>query len=167
MGWSWQHGWVRTRGWSCCSWVWACKCLSRALPLFRRRYCCCIPLPASPLTTLPPPPLTIPPPPPPPTPPQEEFFRQGDRERALHLVVSPLMDRAKDGITKSQVGPGLQHTLKREPGCQGAGHFAGHARCSGHHAVGGGRGQGCGCPAAAPRHACLAPPGSPTSSLIH
>lgn len=29
---------------------------------------------------------------------------QGDREKATHLTVSPLMDRLKDGITKSQVG---------------------------------------------------------------
>lgn len=28
---------------------------------------------------------------------------QGDREKAAHLTVSPLMDRTKDGITKSQV----------------------------------------------------------------
>ncbi|KAL6746520.1 hypothetical protein V8C86DRAFT_2445088, partial [Haematococcus lacustris] len=28
----------------------------------------------------------------------------GDRERKAGLVVSPLMDRSKDGITKSQVG---------------------------------------------------------------
>jgi hypothetical protein len=33
---------------------------------------------------------------------EEEFFRQGDREKALNLAVSPLMDRCKDGITKSQ-----------------------------------------------------------------
>jgi hypothetical protein len=30
--------------------------------------------------------------------------RQGDRERAAGLAVSPLMDRARGGITKSQVG---------------------------------------------------------------
>lgn len=35
---------------------------------------------------------------------EEEFFRQGDREKALNLPVSPLMDRTRDGITKSQVG---------------------------------------------------------------
>lgn len=35
---------------------------------------------------------------------EEEFFRQGDKEKAAHLMVSPLMDRCKDGITKSQVG---------------------------------------------------------------
>jgi hypothetical protein len=34
---------------------------------------------------------------------EEEFFRQGDKEKAMHLAVSPLMDRVKDGITKSQV----------------------------------------------------------------
>ncbi|KAL6760116.1 3',5'-cyclic-nucleotide phosphodiesterase [Haematococcus lacustris] len=35
---------------------------------------------------------------------EEEFFRQGDREKANALSVSPLMDREKNGITKSQVG---------------------------------------------------------------
>lgn len=34
---------------------------------------------------------------------EEEFFRQGDREKAAGLPVSPLMDRGKQGITKSQV----------------------------------------------------------------
>lgn len=34
---------------------------------------------------------------------EEEFFRQGDREKANDLTVSPLMDREKNGITKSQV----------------------------------------------------------------
>jgi hypothetical protein len=33
---------------------------------------------------------------------QEEFFAQGDRERAAGLPISPLMDRAKAGIIKSQ-----------------------------------------------------------------
>jgi len=32
------------------------------------------------------------------------LVRQGDRERAAGLAVSPLMDRARGGITKSQVG---------------------------------------------------------------
>ncbi len=35
---------------------------------------------------------------------EEEFFRQGDRERALGLPISPLFDRAKQGVSKSQVG---------------------------------------------------------------
>ncbi|KAG2443397.1 hypothetical protein HXX76_001757 [Chlamydomonas incerta] len=35
---------------------------------------------------------------------EEEFFRQGDLEKAHALPVSPLFDRAKPGITKSQVG---------------------------------------------------------------
>ncbi|GFR44852.1 hypothetical protein Agub_g6195 [Astrephomene gubernaculifera] len=35
---------------------------------------------------------------------EEEFFRQGDKEKTMHMMVSPLMDRCKDGITKSQVG---------------------------------------------------------------
>jgi hypothetical protein len=34
----------------------------------------------------------------------KEMFRQGDRERALGLPISPLMDRAKGGVTKSQTG---------------------------------------------------------------
>ncbi|DBA92091.1 hypothetical protein WJX77_006602 [Trebouxia sp. C0004] len=35
---------------------------------------------------------------------EEELFRQGDNEKQLHMLVSPLMDRSKGGITKSQVG---------------------------------------------------------------
>ncbi|GMH41896.1 hypothetical protein BSKO_09806 [Bryopsis sp. KO-2023] len=35
---------------------------------------------------------------------EEEFFRQGDAEKRHNLSVSPLMNREKDGITKSQVG---------------------------------------------------------------
>ncbi|MEW5305766.1 MAG: hypothetical protein WDW36_008285 [Sanguina aurantia] len=35
---------------------------------------------------------------------EEEFFRQGDAEKACGLPVSPLFDRTKPGITKSQVG---------------------------------------------------------------
>jgi len=35
---------------------------------------------------------------------EEEFFRQGDRESAGGLPVSPLFDRHKQGISKSQVG---------------------------------------------------------------
>ncbi len=35
---------------------------------------------------------------------EEEFFRQGDRERAAGLPISPLFDRTKPGVTKSQVG---------------------------------------------------------------
>jgi len=34
---------------------------------------------------------------------EEELFRQGDSEKQLHMLVSPLMDRTKGGITKSQV----------------------------------------------------------------
>ena len=34
----------------------------------------------------------------------EEFFRQGDKERELSLPISPLFDRAKQGVGKSQVG---------------------------------------------------------------
>ena len=35
---------------------------------------------------------------------EEEMFRQGDRERVCGYTLSPLMDRAKTGITKSQPG---------------------------------------------------------------
>lgn len=35
---------------------------------------------------------------------QEEFFRQGDSEKACSILVSPLFDRDKPGVTKSQVG---------------------------------------------------------------
>ena len=34
----------------------------------------------------------------------QEMFRQGDRKRALGQSVSPLMDRARGGVTKSQTG---------------------------------------------------------------
>lgn len=34
---------------------------------------------------------------------EQEMFSQGDKEKALHLPVSPLMDRTKEGVTKSQV----------------------------------------------------------------
>ncbi len=34
---------------------------------------------------------------------EEEFFRQGDAERDAGLPISPLFDRSKQGITKSQV----------------------------------------------------------------
>ncbi|KAG2430481.1 hypothetical protein HXX76_010004 [Chlamydomonas incerta] len=35
---------------------------------------------------------------------EEEFFRQGDREKAEGLPISPLFDRAKQGVSKSQTG---------------------------------------------------------------
>jgi hypothetical protein len=35
---------------------------------------------------------------------EEEFFRQGDREQLVGLPISPLFDRAKQGVSKSQVG---------------------------------------------------------------
>lgn len=36
---------------------------------------------------------------------EEEFFRQGDREQALGLPISPLMDREQQGsMTRSQMG---------------------------------------------------------------
>ena len=35
---------------------------------------------------------------------EEEMFRQGDQERALGQPISPLMDRSKGGVTKSQTG---------------------------------------------------------------
>ena len=34
----------------------------------------------------------------------QEMFRQGDREKALGLPVSALMDRSGQGVTKSQPG---------------------------------------------------------------
>ena len=37
---------------------------------------------------------------------EEEIFRQGDAERKAGLPVSPLMDRNKGGISKSQEGVG-------------------------------------------------------------
>ena len=36
--------------------------------------------------------------------PTQELFRQGDQEKAVGQPVSPLMDRTKTGITKSQCG---------------------------------------------------------------
>lgn len=35
---------------------------------------------------------------------EQEFFLQGDAERSLGLPISPLCDRTKEGVTKSQVG---------------------------------------------------------------
>ncbi|KAG2447135.1 hypothetical protein HYH02_007881 [Chlamydomonas schloesseri] len=35
---------------------------------------------------------------------EEEFFRQGDQERELGMPISPLFDRSKQGVSKSQVG---------------------------------------------------------------
>ncbi|KAG2447555.1 hypothetical protein HYH02_007479 [Chlamydomonas schloesseri] len=35
---------------------------------------------------------------------EEEFFRQGDKERELGIPISPLFDRSKQGVSKSQVG---------------------------------------------------------------
>ncbi|GAX83011.1 hypothetical protein CEUSTIGMA_g10438.t1 [Chlamydomonas eustigma] len=35
---------------------------------------------------------------------EQEFFEQGDREREMGLPLSPLFDRNKPGVTKSQVG---------------------------------------------------------------
>jgi hypothetical protein len=35
---------------------------------------------------------------------EEEMFRQGDLEKGRGYAVSPLMDRSKAGITKSQPG---------------------------------------------------------------
>ena len=42
---------------------------------------------------------------------EEEMFRQGDRERANGLLISPLMNRLKGpGITKSQTG--VRHSIR-------------------------------------------------------
>ncbi|KXZ50000.1 hypothetical protein GPECTOR_18g155 [Gonium pectorale] len=38
---------------------------------------------------------------------EEEFFGQGDRERQLGLPISPLFDRSKQGVSKSQARLGL------------------------------------------------------------
>ncbi|KAK9862181.1 hypothetical protein WJX84_011393 [Apatococcus fuscideae] len=56
----------------------------------------------------------------------EEFFRQGDRERALDMKISPLMDRADSaGMVKSQVGfleivalPMIKEYVNMVPGAQ-------------------------------------------------
>lgn len=42
---------------------------------------------------------------------EEEYFKQGDKEKKLGLPVSPLMDRDKEGIAKSQVSHGLPQPL--------------------------------------------------------
>ena len=42
------------------------------------------------------------------------MFRQGDQERALRLPVSPLMDRSKSGITKSQGKGSLLRHKRRD-----------------------------------------------------
>jgi hypothetical protein len=42
---------------------------------------------------------------------EEEFFRQGDVERQSSMPISPLFDRAKQGITKSQVCTVLMRCL--------------------------------------------------------
>ena len=34
---------------------------------------------------------------------EQEMFSQGDKEKALNLPISPLMDRTKEGVTKSQI----------------------------------------------------------------
>ena len=34
---------------------------------------------------------------------EEEMFRQGDKERSLHLPLSPLADRTRKGVTQMQV----------------------------------------------------------------
>ena len=44
---------------------------------------------------------------------EEEMFRQGDLEKSKGYPISPLMDRRKEGITKSQPGVRLSETLKR------------------------------------------------------
>ncbi|KAF5838514.1 hypothetical protein DUNSADRAFT_2712 [Dunaliella salina] len=54
---------------------------------------------------------------------EEEFWRQGDQEKAANLPLSPLFDRTKPGISKSQVGffdvvalPLLQILVSAMPG---------------------------------------------------
>ncbi len=41
----------------------------------------------------------------------EEFFRQGDKERERGIPISPLFDRNKPGVTKSQVPASHTHAL--------------------------------------------------------
>ena len=55
---------------------------------------------------------------------EEELFRQDDLEQQLSLPISPLMDRAKGGITKSQASSQL--SFRRCGQSQAA------AMCSGH-----------------------------------
>jgi hypothetical protein len=52
------------------------------------------------------------------------MFQQGDQERASGLTVSPLMDRSRAGITKSQTSffnvvarPMYQALVRTFPGC--------------------------------------------------
>jgi hypothetical protein len=45
---------------------------------------------------------------------EEEFFLQGDREKAGGLPISPLFDRDKPGVTKSQVTKALAHQTAKE-----------------------------------------------------
>lgn len=48
---------------------------------------------------------------------ETEFFRQGDREKAAGIPISPLFDRDKPGVTKSQVGPlVVDHPVHRTTG---------------------------------------------------
>ena len=62
---------------------------------------------------------------------QEEFFQQGDQERALGLSISPLMDRTRAGVAKSQT-----HFFNavarwgRQPGPNRRSSFACVAMCS-------------------------------------
>ena len=69
---------------------------------------------------------------------EEEMFRQGDLEKARGYVVSPLMDRDKGGITKSQPGVRLDfnscvrtvHTLVPRVGLANAALVGGSTHCS-------------------------------------
>jgi hypothetical protein len=45
---------------------------------------------------------------------EQEFFEQGDRERELGLPLSPLFDRNKPGVTKSQVRSSEPLTMDTE-----------------------------------------------------
>ncbi|GIL46288.1 hypothetical protein Vafri_3305 [Volvox africanus] len=53
---------------------------------------------------------------------EEEFFRQGDREREMGHSISPLFDRAKQGVSKSQVLPAAVAAAASGAGiCKGVG----------------------------------------------
>ena len=58
------------------------------------------------------------------------MFLQGDRERALGQPVSPLMDRTKGGVTKSQTGFFSIVALPIYQVCGCGEHGYGHCYCT-------------------------------------
>lgn len=79
---------------------------------------------------------------------EEEFFRQGDREKQNGLTVSPLMDRDKNGITKSQVGvlarPRVAALFGEEVAARGQGGKGRSRGATGGSGLGAGQGGGLG-----------------------